>query len=68
MSEAGKNTQAPSLKGKFFRIPRSNSAENYYFLKIGSKYRAIVRLIENQLLVSDIVEHAPMKALFANAR
>lgn len=51
------------LHGKLFKF-RTPVASNIYTLKFGVKYRAIIKLEENQITIIDIVNHSELRKIF----
>ena len=56
---------SPHIKDLFFRVPNPNTPDNYYFLKIGTCFRAFIKVFHDRLLVWDIFAHEPWATLFA---
>jgi hypothetical protein len=57
---------SPRMQDLFFRVPNPNTPDNYYFLKIGTHFRAFIKVFSDRLLVWDIFAHEPWATLFAH--
>jgi hypothetical protein len=71
-SEAGRlldilehDMDSPIVKDLFFQVPLPGASPNYYFLMIGTRFRAFIKVFHDRLLVWDIFAHEPLQALFA---
>jgi mRNA-degrading endonuclease RelE of RelBE toxin-antitoxin system len=63
ISLVGKDINNIYLKDKFQRI-HSSDPDNLYSLKIGAKYRCIIKLDEKSVNVLDIVNHESLEKFF----